>query len=258
MTARRLEGRIAAVTGAASGIGQAIAVELAAQGATVYCLDASDAADTAGLIEAAGGRGSAQRLDVSDPVDVAGGVARIFDAHESLDILVTAAGVLSFGDVVDTSVESWERVIGVNLTGTFLCARSAIPYMRRSGGGSILTLCSSTGHQDAGRGFAAYVASKGGVSLLTKAMAVDHAHEGIRVNSIAPGPTLTPMLSSVMDDEALAAFGAVVPLGRLGRPEELARAAAFLVSDDASFVTGAVVPVDGAQSALIGLTPGDL
>jgi meso-butanediol dehydrogenase/(S,S)-butanediol dehydrogenase/diacetyl reductase len=154
--------------------------------------------------------------------------------------------VRTSGSATETDPDAWNRVIGINLTGTFLAARSVIPAMEQRGGGAIITVSSSTGAHDASPGNVAYVASKGGVAMLTKAMAVDHAAQGVRVNAIAPGPTATPM------------FGEAMPIGRLAQPEELAAAAAFLASDDASYVTGAVFAVDGGQTAKVGVTLADL
>jgi NAD(P)-dependent dehydrogenase (short-subunit alcohol dehydrogenase family) len=130
--------------------------------------------------------------------------------------------------------------------------------MIERGGGSIVTMSSSTGAHDASPGNVGYVSSKGGVAMLTKAMAVDHAAQGIRVNALAPGPTDTPMLASVMTPEEMKAFGEAMPIGRLARPEELAAAALFLASDEASYVTGAVFAVDGGQTAKVGMTLADL
>jgi NAD(P)-dependent dehydrogenase (short-subunit alcohol dehydrogenase family) len=130
--------------------------------------------------------------------------------------------------------------------------------MIERGGGSIITLTSSTGHHDASPGNVAYIASKGGVAMLTKAIGIDHVKDGVRVNGLAPGPTRTPMLESVMTPSELQAFGEAMPIGRLADPDELAAAAVFLASDDASYVTGAIFPVDGGQTAKIGMTLADL
>ncbi len=209
-------------------------------------------------IQQEGGRAVAMAVDVADPDQVQSMVDRAREVFGGVDVLMCAAGVLDFGSVVDTDPAKWNRVIGVNLTGTYLCARAAIPAMAERGGGSIICMSSSTGNHDAAPGTAAYVASKGGVTLLTKAMALDHAKEGVRVNAIAPGPTETPMLQKVMSPEELRRFGEAMPIGRTARPEELAAAALFLASDDASYVTGAVVPVDGGQTAKVGMTLEDL
>jgi NAD(P)-dependent dehydrogenase (short-subunit alcohol dehydrogenase family) len=256
----RLAGKAAIVTGGGSGIGRAVARRFAAEGAAVAVADiaAERAKAVAAEIQAEGGRAFAMSVDVSDQQQVQALVDRTVRELGGLDVLMTAAGVLGFGSVVETEPEEWGRVIGVNLTGTYLCARSAIPRMIERGGGSIVTVSSSTGAHDAAPGTAAYVASKGGVAMLTKAMSVDHAREGIRVNAIAPGPTDTPMLGGVMTPQELRAFGEAMPIGRLAQPEELAAAALFLASDEASYVTGAVFAVDGGQTAKVGMTLDDL
>jgi len=139
----------------------------------------------------------------------------------------------------------------INLTGVFLCSKAVIPHLIERGGGAIINMSSSTGAHDGNENAAAYVTSKGGVTLLTRCMAIDHAKDNIRVNAIAPGPTDTPMLRGAMSPEQLAAFATTFPMKRLGRPEELAHAALFLASDEASFVTGAVWAVDGGQTAQV-------
>jgi meso-butanediol dehydrogenase / (S,S)-butanediol dehydrogenase / diacetyl reductase len=256
----RLAGKVAIVTGGGSGIGRAAAKRFAAEGAAVAVADivAERAGVVAAEICAQGGHAFGMGVDVTDHAQVQALVNRAVRELGGLDVLMTAAGVLGFGSVVDTEPDAWNRVIGVNLTGTYLCARAAIPRMAERGGGSIVTVSSSTGAHDAAPGTAAYVASKGGVAMLTKAISVDHARQGIRANAIAPGPTDTPMLGSVMTPEELRAFGEAMPVGRLAQPEELAAAALFLASDEASYVTGAVLAVDGGQTAKVGMTLDDL
>ena len=254
---RRIEGKVALVTGAGSGIGRAVAERFAVEGARVVCSDVS--AEAAREVAAAiGGTARGVGLDVTDPGAVDRAVGSIVKTEGRLDVLINAAGVLAFGSVAETDDATWARVLGVNLTGTFNACRAAVRAMRLNGGGAIVNVSSSTGGFDVGREIAAYVASKAGVVMLTKSIAVDHASDGIRANVIAPGPVDTPMLGAVMDQAQMRAFGASLPIGRLGRPDELASAALFLASDDASFVTGALFAVDGGQTAQIGPTPKDL
>jgi meso-butanediol dehydrogenase/(S,S)-butanediol dehydrogenase/diacetyl reductase len=156
---------------------------------------------------------------------------------------------LAFGSALETDEKTWNRVMAVNLSGTFWCCKAVLPQMIKRGGGSIINVSSSTGAHDAKGNTVAYVTSKGGVALMTKAMAIDHAKANVRINALCPGPTDTPMLRSVLSLEQMDAFAATFPMGRMGRPEELAYAALFLASDEASFVTGAMMAVDGGQTA---------
>ncbi|HVD13759.1 MAG TPA: glucose 1-dehydrogenase [Actinomycetota bacterium] len=258
--AGRLAGKVAIVTGGGSGIGRAAALRFAAEGAAVLVADVAGATAEAVAKEAtaAGGRALGTAVDVTDRDQVTAMVERAVAEFGGVDVLMTAAGIIAFGDVTETDPDVWERVLAVNLTGAYLCARAVIPLMVARGGGSIVTISSSTGAHDAAPGTAAYIASKGGVAMLTKAMAVDHAAAGVRVNAIAPGPTATPMLQAVMSPDELRAFGQAMPIGRLADPAELAAAALFLASDDASYVTGAVFAVDGGQTAKVGMTLADL
>jgi NAD(P)-dependent dehydrogenase (short-subunit alcohol dehydrogenase family) len=173
------------------------------------------------------------------------------EAYGPIDILFNGAGILAFGTILDTDETTWQRVLSVNLTGTYLCSRAVLPHMIARGGGSIINSSSSTGAHDAAGNTAAYVASKGGVTLLTRAMAIDHAADNVRVNAIAPGPTDTPMLRENLSPAALEAFETTFPMKRLARPEELAHVALFLASDESSFVTGCVLAADGGQTAQV-------
>ncbi len=249
----RLKDKIAIITGGGSGIGRASAELFAREGARVVVADFNEKAaqETAAAIRQAGGEAISVQVDVSDSAQVQRLVDTTLQTYGGIDILVNNAGILLFGTALDTSQQDWERVIAINLTGTFLVSKAVLPHMIARGGGSIVNLTSSTGAHDAAANTVAYVTSKGGVALLTRAMAIDHAKHNVRVNAVAPGPTDTPMLRDAMSPEQLAAFAATFPMGRLGRPEELARAILFLASDEASFVTGAILAVDGGQTAQV-------
>lgn len=247
----KLPGQVALVTGAASGISRAVAARFAREGASVLAADGNVAGsrETVEQICAAGGRASFAELDVSQPAQVSRVVQTTLDKFGGLDVLFNGAGILAYGTVAETELEMWEKIISINLTGTYLCCRAVLPHMIRQSKGAIINVASTTGAHDACARAAAYVSSKGGVTLLTRAMAIDHAKHGIRVNAICPGPTDTPMLRKAMTPEQLDAFAKTFPMGRLGRPEEIAGAAVFLASDDASFVTGLLLYVDGGQTA---------
>jgi NAD(P)-dependent dehydrogenase (short-subunit alcohol dehydrogenase family) len=248
----RLDRKGALVTGSASGIGRAIAERFAREGARVLVADNAEAGiETAHAIEAAGGKATFFRADVSNSAEVQQMTEAARDFCGSIDILCNAAGILYYGTILETSEATWARVMDVNLKGTFLCCRAVLPWMIERGGGSIINVASTTGAHDACAHAAAYVTSKGGVMLLTRAMAIDHAKAGIRVNALCPGPTDTPMLRQAMTPEQLEAFARTYPMGRLARPEELANGALFLASDEASFVTGTAFYVDGGQTAEI-------
>jgi NAD(P)-dependent dehydrogenase (short-subunit alcohol dehydrogenase family) len=247
----KLESRVAIVTGAASGISRAVAIRFAQEGAAVMAIDSDPAGgmETVRQIRDAGGRAEFARVDVAKSEEVNRAVKDTIERLDGLDILFNGAGILAYGSVVETSEETWSKIMAVNLTGTFLLCKAAVPHMIAKGRGSIINVASTTGAHDAGPRAVAYVTSKGGVTLLTRAMAIDHARQGIRVNAICPGPTDTPMLRKAKTAEELDAFADSFPMGRLGRPEEIAAAAAFLASDDASFMTGSLMFVDGGQTA---------
>lgn len=250
MASQEFAGKRALVTGGASGIGYAIAQGFCEQGAHVTIADISENNVSDALEELTSANATTVNGQVCD-VSQTDSVERMMrEVGPGLDVLVCAAGIFAPGTADETSDETWAKVIGVNLTGTFLCARAAIPLMRPTGG-AIVTISSSTGAHDAIPGAVAYVTSKGGVAMMTKAMAVDYAAENIRVNAIAPGPTDTPMLRGLMDEPARDAFAATLPVRRLGTPQEFVGAALFLAGDAASFVTGAVLAIDGGQTALV-------
>ena len=247
----RLKDRVAIVTGGGSGIGMETAVLFSREGARVAVgdFDKDGGTRTVQKIRESGGEAFFVEVDVSRSDNVTRIVDKTIERYGSIDILFNNAGIFSFGTVLDTDEETWNRILNVNLTGTYLCCKAVLPHMIEKGGGAIINMSSSTGAHDAGGNSAAYVASKGGVTLLTRAMAIDHAKHNIRVNAIAPGPTDTPMLRHNLSEEELTAFKKTFPMNRLGKPEEIACIALFLASDEASFVTGAVFAADGGQTA---------
>jgi NAD(P)-dependent dehydrogenase (short-subunit alcohol dehydrogenase family) len=239
------------VTGGASGIARAVAARFAGEGAHVMVADSdvTGGKETVEQISAADGRASFAELDVSQSDQVHRTVQATIEKFGGLHILFNGAGILSYGTVIETTEECWEKILSVNLTGTFLCCRAVLPYMIRQHKGTIINVASTTGSHDACAHAAAYVSSKGGVTLLTRSMAIDHARQGVRVNAICPGPTDTPMLRKALTPDQLDAFARTFPMGRLGQPQEIAGAALFLASDDSSFVTGSLLYVDGGQTA---------
>jgi 2-hydroxycyclohexanecarboxyl-CoA dehydrogenase len=253
----RVDGKVALVAGAGGGIGGAGAEALAREGAAVLVtdIDAAAAAATAGRIRAAGGRAIAQGLDIRDRGAVDKAVAAAAREFGRLDILLDCAGISHRGNFLDLDQEVWERIIAVNLTGMFHLGQAAARQMvlQANGGktgGSIINVTSQLA-EVARPERAAYVASKGGGRSLTHSMAVDLAAHGIRVNAIAPGPTLTGLTrASYTDPEARRATEALIPLGRLGQPDDLVGAVLFLASDESRWVTGSTVTVDGGYLAI--------
>jgi NAD(P)-dependent dehydrogenase (short-subunit alcohol dehydrogenase family) len=246
-----LRGKVALVTGAASGIGRATALVFGREGAavTLFDLDEAGGREVVGEIERASGRAQLVCGDVTRDQDAGRAVDETIARYGRLDILFNNAGIIRRATLVDTSEEDWDRVMAVNVKGIFLMSRRAIPPMARMGGGVVINTASVWGLVGGARA-AVYCASKGAVALLTKAMAIDHGPDNIRVNCICPGDTDTPMLRSEagmlgdpMDRHMEQA--ADVPLRRVARPEEIAQAALYLASDASSFVSGAPLIVDG-------------
>ncbi len=243
---QRLAGKVALVTGAATGIGRATVERLAREGARVVAAVAGP--EQLGAVEAF----SPLVLDVRDEAAWEAAIARVEREAGGLDILVNNAGIHRSGGALETSRALWDEVMAVSLWGTFLGCRAAIPALRRRGGGAIVNLASINALTGAPRA-AAYAASKGGVRALTMALAVDHARENIRINCVCPGAVDTPLLEGVIAAaEDPAAMRAILaerhPMGRIARPEEVAAVIAFLASEDASFMTGLAIPVDGGRS----------
>lgn len=249
----RFKDKIAVVTGAATGIGGATASAFAAEGARVLLSDVNEAAlqERQQHIERAGGEALIILADASNYKDNQRMAATALSAFGGIDFLVTSAGIQSYGTVVDTDEATWERTIGVNAKGVYLAAQACIPEMVKRGGGAIVTVASVQGLQSQAN-VAAYAASKGAVIAMTRTMAIDHAQQNIRANSLCPGSVDTPMLrasAQLFKPEnpagALQEWGGLHTLGRIAQPEEMARVALFLCSDDASFITGATIVADG-------------
>ena len=250
-----LHGKAALITGGGSGIGRAIAESFAAAGAAVLLGDTNlaNATAVAEAINETGGRALDWPLDVRDPAACAGAVRAALDWFGQLDILVNSAGIGGGGLFRETTLEDWQNVLAVNLTGTFLCSQEAARVMVEAGRGRIINIASVSG-QLGGHRRAAYGASKGGVIMLTRTMATELATLGVTVNAIAPGPIDTPMTAAMHGPER-AAWLARLPMHRYGTPAEVAAAALFLASDEASFVTGHVLNVDGGFAAAGIFTP---
>jgi NAD(P)-dependent dehydrogenase (short-subunit alcohol dehydrogenase family) len=255
------EGKVAIVTGT-TGIGRGIAKRLASGGASVVACGIDPAANRE-LQQESDADGLALRVelcDVSRPDEVRAVVAKTVAQFGGLDFIANSAAIHPFGTAVETDPETWNRCIATNLGSAYLLAHFGVPEMKKRGGGSIVIVASVQGHA-CQRGVAAYAASKGGLLSLTRALALDHAGDRIRVNSISPGSIRTPMLErsaghfspDLPVDEVVARFGAAHPLGRVGTVEEVAEMAAFLLSDKAAFSTGGDYLVDGGLLAGIGV-----
>jgi meso-butanediol dehydrogenase / (S,S)-butanediol dehydrogenase / diacetyl reductase len=244
------KGKVAVVTGAASGMGAATAREFAAAGGEVVIVDrnASLAAQVANDINAAPPLAG----DVSDSSFCERVVQTTLERHDRLDILVNAAGIIVRADALHTSDEQWQRIMDVNVNGLFFMSRAAVSHMKKMGRGVIVNFGSIWGSVGA-TGVVAYCASKGAVHQITRAMALDHVKDGIRINAVCPGEVNTPMIASERSEpvtaELMERLAATVPLGRLADPVEIARVVLFLASDSASYITGTLVNVDAGYTA---------
>jgi NAD(P)-dependent dehydrogenase (short-subunit alcohol dehydrogenase family) len=241
----RLAGRIAVITGGARGQGAAHAERLAREGAAVIAGDVLDDAgeDTAARLRADGLDVAYRRLDVTDPADWAAAVAAA-TARGGLDVLVNNAGIVHVAPIVDETLAAWNRLLAVNATGALLGMQAAIPAMRARGGGSIINVASIFG-VNASEGYVAYAASKAALIAMTKTAALEHAADAIRVNAICPGGVSTPMNEHEREGGVIP----LTPLGRRARVAEISGAVAYLASDDASFVTGTELVIDGGYLA---------
>jgi len=258
----RFSGKVALVTGGSKGIGMAAARLFAQEGASVAIVSHENGDAVADELGAGAGhkRVIAVQADVSKHQQVQAAVRQTAEAFGGIDILVNSAGVQRYGDVVETDEAVWDEVIDVNLKGMFLTSKHCIPEMRKRGGGAIVNVSSVQAYASQ-TGVAAYSASKGGINALTRAMAVDHAAENIRVNAVCPASIDTPMLRWAADlfkgqstqEEIIQSWGRMHPIGRVGTTEEVAELVAYLCSDKAGFITGADIKVDGGMFATFGV-----
>ena len=251
----RLKGKVALITGGAGAIGRATARRFCADGANVLVADRDEthAKDVAAAIRAEGGQAIGVGVDVTSDASVATMVGKAVATFGRIDVLFTCAGVLVTGSVTDTSLDDWQRTLAVNLTGPFLASRHVVPVMIANGGGAIVHMSSTAGLVGE-TSIAAYCASKGGVLMLARQMALDYARHGVRVNVICPGwidtPFNDPAVEAAGGREALLPFvDQMVPIGRQGTADEVADVVAFLASDDARLMTGSIVTVDGGLTA---------
>jgi meso-butanediol dehydrogenase / (S,S)-butanediol dehydrogenase / diacetyl reductase len=250
---QRYAGKVAVVTGGVSGIGGAVTRRLLLEGATVIAVDVDEARIERFAAEyPTEPRLVVQRLDVQDRAAVDDAIAGVVRDHGRLDVLVANAGVGGVGAVADVTDESWRRVLGIDLDGVFFISRAALPHLIETRG-SIVTTASVSG-MGADLAMAAYNTAKGAVINLTRSIATDYAKFGVRANAVAPGAVQTPLLKPALDrhESVLAQYKVRIPLERLAQPEEIAAAVLFLASDDASYITGVILPVDGGLTAYTG------
>jgi NAD(P)-dependent dehydrogenase (short-subunit alcohol dehydrogenase family) len=244
----RLDGKVALITGAARGIGEGHSALFAKNGASVVVTDVleEDGERVAEGLRTEGHQAIFQKLDVTSEQSWSQAVAAAVKAFGKLTTLVNNAAIFNKSGLEDTALEDWEKLIAVNLTGTFLGMKTAMPELLKTGNGAIVNVCSLYGLV-ATDGFTSYHASKGGVRMLSKAAALQYAKRGVRVNSVYPGDTKTPAMDNLTDEENAAVL-ALVPMGFAGEPEDIAQGSLYLASDDARYVTGAELVIDGGWS----------
>jgi NAD(P)-dependent dehydrogenase (short-subunit alcohol dehydrogenase family) len=259
-TPGRLEGRVAIVTGGAAGLGEAIVRRLAADGARVVIADRN--AELGEAVAESLANGGADAISHGTDVGLVDSIRALFDAtlsrHGQVDILVNNAGIAGLHRFLDQPLDDWDRVLRVNLTGTFLCGQMAASIMARRGSGRIINIASVSGIR-AGSGRTAYGVSKAGIIMLTRQMALELGRFGVTANAVAPGPVETPMVTQSHTPETRSFFHRSVPLRRYGLPEEIAGAVSYLADDDAAYVNGHVLCVDGGftSSGIIAVDVGD-
>jgi NAD(P)-dependent dehydrogenase (short-subunit alcohol dehydrogenase family) len=248
----RLEGKVALISGGARGQGAVEARMFAEEGASVVIGDILDdqGRQTEAELQELGYNVTYVHLDVTSESDWESAVQSAVGTYGKLDVLLNNAGILIRKNIEETTVEDWDRIFSVNAKGVFLGTKAAIPAMREAGGGSIINISSTAGLVGSPNGSASYTATKGSVRLFTKSTAIQHARDGIRCNSIHPGPIETDMIADTLNDpDNMALRMQRLPLGRVGKPSEIAYGAIYLASDESSFVTGSEVVIDGGTTA---------
>ena len=248
----RLEGKVILISGGAKGQGATESIMFAGEGAKIII---GDILDDEGLkiesqIRELGGEATFVHLDVTQESDWDNAVKTAISSYGGLNVLVNNAGILIRKSIEDTTVEDWDRIMSINAKGVFLGTKAALPALREAGGGSIINISSTAGLVSSSSGSASYTATKGAVRLFTKSTAIQYAKDGIRCNSVHPGPIETDMIhQSITDPDAMALRMEKLPMGRLGKPEEVANGVLYLASDESSFVTGSELVIDGGSTA---------